>query len=673
MKKICLHRLAALLMVLLALSACVDEVDQIVYEYEPAKTEFALMVSEDVEKIGRMNYETLHPSASTANMEGICLFPFYLKDKQLKDGMHLQGDNVLTGNNNKVQTFSDGAAWFDNITVPLNTNYFLMYGHQIPTSDRIPDYYDLDGIYANYNAFNYGKTETTLYDEQVASPNPLRSIKFAPSPIFGKDYFNRHSGGSVWNDNHNYVGRSNWALDYMSGLLEVNTGTGPEGVYWCRIEHPAMQRLYRDFVNYPEGRVINASSKTILALVDKLCRDLKDIQSSLKADNPNDVKANALIKKMLDPNSSPIFRYISVSGLHFKIAQNENGLYYSEDPQFPVYLDLPDGALQLRLTPQGNQPATVAFVHEQQQDKIEEIYAYPAQLYYTCKTDIGVSGQRCKDKYTKKISWDDFVKNNFTEDYVFPFARTLVLKSPVRFAMANLSTKVKFSSNPIKDYQGNVIHVPSRPQTDFTSQFMVNKEEKLKVLKENITLTGILVSDQREVGWDFSRETADVDAHSYMVYDKMLNAYDKKMNTNASGYYRSKIYLNREDFPYIIPNYTLLYPSKKLTDNDNDRIFVILEFENGNQEFYGANNRLILPHTRFYITYRMDANALGLKAGERLFAPAELVDLQLTIVGLSGAYDILPDVRMIKTNLGVAAKIKWENGLEFSDIPVHNS
>ena len=683
MKRICLPLFPVLLTVLLALSACVDEVEQIVYEYEPAKTEFAFVLPKDnVTKNGRMTEGVVNPTTQSFTMEGIHLFPFQLGGKagerKLTTEMTIQGENVLTmahvvGKDDRQH----GAAWFDNVTVPYQTNYFLMYGHQSDVTTPANDLFNLEDIEDKNHkkGFQNGSTRTPLYnpDENVTTLYPLSNLTFGPDPIFTPNYF-RVSNGPVptYAPNHDYLVRRQWVLTFLKGVLQSNK----DGVYWYDIANLEMQQLYQEFVNVSGGgKIISASSKTILAMMQQLYGDLNTIKTNLGAKDPKteeDNKALALINAMLADNG-PIFKSITVEGNTFNIVKPtapETALAFGNDPQFPIGVDLPDGALQLHLIPNPGAAASVEFVHELNGDEIEKIYAYPAQLYYTDRSEIGVSAEKTKEKFTDGVKWDDFVNENYATDYVFLFAQSLVLKSPVKFAMANLSTKVSFGNQGIKDSRDKTVTVPPLNYSTFLAK---NDEEKKTLLHQYITLTGILVSDQREVGWDFTRESASADAPAYMIYDKMLNAYDANIDATPQNAYRSKAFLTRDPVAKVIANHTLVYPSKVLQANDNDRIFVILEFENGDQEFHGVNDCLIQPHTRFYISYRMDAHDLKLVAGNQLFAPAERVDLQLTITGLSGAYNVMPDVRMIKMNLGVAAKIKWENGMTFDDIPVQGN
>ena len=306
--------------------------------------------------------------------------------------------------------------------------------------------------------------------------------------------------------------------------------------------------------------------------------------------------------------------------------------YQLGDITYPRDKDLPDGAAVLRWNDTNH-----AFEPQTQTTTLDNIstitrYAYPPELYYFVE-----SGIRCKDSqveyqslYGTYDTWAEFIGEAFPEadsdDEIKETTHSVALTTPVQYAVAHLQVKVLAGDANLKDVAGTNIAVG-------TNKF---------------PLTGVIVGGQRAVDYKFDPIIPATNSE-----DDIKFVYDSQVNTYSNNTYTH--YLNSSTAETAN---TLVLQSK-----DQEDVTIILEFENkSGSPFYGVNNGVVYPDTRFYlvgtIPYNEGTGGDDISTG-RVFTKAYTTVVNMTVNSLAGAYNVLPNILTSDLEVGVEVMTKW--------------
>lgn len=417
-------------------------------------------------------------------------------------------------------------------------------------------------------------------------------------------------------------GKAEALLDYINSIAAA---TG-----WFNTTNEGLKGLYNNFITLKAG-----SSTSVREALEDLYESLMN--------NTDDV-------------SKAICTAIKTKASYVD-ADKELTLDASVDG-YPADINLPDGAVALTWT--NATPTTAAATAtwatagatgewNTGTSTLTDLtkYVYPASLYYRANSPVTVSNSKQSDNYGTD-TWAQIVDatNGLYKDgsSVGSSTQSVALVEQIQYAVALLESHVKIAATTLKDRKGDDIKIGTDATDDGTFK-----------------LTGILIGGQKNVDWQFQPTTA-TGASIYTIYDKDIpSASDANVLSLTSS---------------DATNYTLAL------ENGTDPVYVALEFENNAKDFMGKDG-LIAKGTKFYLVAQLNpANGTSPSSGTltQVFKQDYRTIVNFTIKqnvdpqsgdptvypdGLGAAYNVIPDLRTPKMELGLSVDLTWQPGLQF--------
>lgn len=284
------------------------------------------------------------------------------------------------------------------------------------------------------------------------------------------------------------------------------------------------------------------------------------------------------------------------------------------DCTYPQNVGLPDGAAQLKF-----EGGAFSYIDSENIGNLSytsmDRFVYPASLYYTTNTAIKTSTSRLADKYG--TDWDtclDLYNGGGTS--VEANTQSVALVNQIQYAVGRLDVAAKFASATVKD----------NLQEDFNT-----------AASEGITLDGILVGGQKNVGWDFVTPINDT---VYTIYDASVTS--TKIET--------------EDIKDKVMAQTLA-----LATADGEKVRFAIELTNNTGVAFTGVDGIVPAGARFYLVGELEPQT-GV-ANNRVFEQAYNTKANVTINSLAHAYNGIPDLKNPKLELGLSVKLEWTAGL----------
>lgn len=378
--------------------------------------------------------------------------------------------------------------------------------------------------------------------------------------------------------------RAGAIADYLS-LIAATPG-------WERSADDSFQRLYQNFIGQGNS-LLGGSYTSVRAHVDNLRHDLQAL--NLTYDSP----LATLRDNIMD-----------------RIASVPDGL----DTGYPASLGLPDGAAVLRWMGDGFRPQT-------QRTTLADInaidhFAYPAALYYHANSRLLTSRDSVDDQsYATATSWADVSRQYRSGSVVTTETKAVALQDSVQYGISCLRlVMASHEAGTLLDFDNQA--VPLVRSDNGTPSF---------------PLTGIIVSGQRTVGYDFA-PVSDEDDEDYFVYDRQMGSVAVSQTEQQ-------------------PVHTLLLQSPAAL-----KIHVLLEFENNSgRDFAGLEGGRIYQGTKFYLAGTVDPTQADNNGHSRFqaFTRAEYTQLNVTVSSLAGAYNVMPNLLSPRLELGIELTPRW--------------
>ena len=284
------------------------------------------------------------------------------------------------------------------------------------------------------------------------------------------------------------------------------------------------------------------------------------------------------------------------------------------DCTYPQNVGLPDGAAQLKF-----EGGSFSYIDSKNIGNLSytsmDRFVYPASLYYTTNTAIKTSTSRLADQYG--TDWDtclDLYNGGGTS--VEANTQSVALVNQIQYAVGRLDVAAKFASATVKD----------NLQEDFNT-----------AASKGITLDGILVGGQKNVGWDFVTPINDTE---YTIYDASVTS--TKLGT--------------ADIADSIMAQSLALPTKA-----GDNVNFALELTNNTGNAFTGVDGIVPDGAKFYLVGKLVPQAD--KAGNQVFAKAYNTKANVTITSLAHAYNCIPDLKNPELELGLSVNLEWSEGL----------
>lgn len=289
---------------------------------------------------------------------------------------------------------------------------------------------------------------------------------------------------------------------------------------------------------------------------------------------------------------------------------------------FPANLNLPDGAVRIKYntTSKVFEGCSVAEYTTASNTPLD-MYTYPASLWYYANSQIKTANTSKATLYNNTNYWNDILNGYTDAAAVNSLTRSVAIEDTIQYGVARLDVKVKLKSNSLQDAVGTAI------------------------VHEGYTVTGILIGNQRNVGFNFAPKDETAGATKYTIYDNIMT---NAMTASASAFSNA--------------NSTLVLQSPKLGEATNDDVQIAVEFvNNSGHDFIGADGGVVPNNGKFYLVAKLTASA-ATETGSRVFMQDYTTTANLTINSLANAYNTIPDLRTPELELGMAVSLTWESG-----------
>ena len=496
---------------------------------------------------------------------------------------------------------------------------FLTYGKAQPVESGLTD----DIAKKSYNGSLIIKSDGVSSSQFPDLVNPGK-LSFELEPIYDID--SKPAGEKI-------PVEAQQLADYLTSIGNSKITYTDKGVEqtlrWSDTEG-VLLGLFNNFINlgsdYKPG-LIAGSSANVIAYVNSLYYDINQLQfhllapqSTLCAEIKKNILAGAGLSSFTQDGSK-------VTGL---------GVVY------PGNLGLPDGAAVYQWDSE-----TREFVVITQTSSTSNItgigrYAYPPELFYYGNSQIKTSNAavpvRLYDN-SGKSTWEDILSLYVDNDEVSRSTKSLAIKDALQYGVARLQAKINAVPPVMKDSKGE--NVPVGP-TSFP-------------------ITGIIISGQHPVGFDFKipENTATADDPTgtgveLFVYDRHIKHLD------------DKIYLSPHTETPAFGTLVLQSKDYQAGDPEQSDVTVILEFENNSgQDFCGENKMVVFHGTKFYLIGKLKLNSaenvgsVDDDTQKRIFTQDHTTEVSMTIISLARAYNVMPNILSGRMELGVEMKLKW--------------
>lgn len=313
--------------------------------------------------------------------------------------------------------------------------------------------------------------------------------------------------------------------------------------------------------------------------------------------------------------------------------------------QFPV--DLPDGVATIQWIHNSEHPEDSKF--EYQNTSRYDEYAYPAELCYYTNSSIKTSTESKASSYADDKVWNTILADYDNGTVVTVDTRSVALTEPLQYGVSCLKTTIKAVP---QEYSGGIglLGYNADPQRD-----VVPLTASTANTQGTFPLTAILVGGQTQQDYTLSPLFPDETAANYVAAnDPEYVIYDKSIANEGIclGDFQGNAFSR--------PVYTLVFQTK----NDKS-VKMVLEFLNNSGKDFQCEDGVIYDGTKFYMVASIVLAEGNQDFSKRIFTKDYMTTAQITISGLSKAYNSLPSLNSDKIRLftEVQAGIrKWDTG-----------
>jgi hypothetical protein len=284
---------------------------------------------------------------------------------------------------------------------------------------------------------------------------------------------------------------------------------------------------------------------------------------------------------------------------------------------YPRSIGLPDGSAILRWTKDETtgkesfsvRTTTTTF------DNINGItrYTYPAELMFftdspirTSTTEVPVTTYQNTPADTP---WSDFLDDHYNSSQsVNTETKAVAVVTPLQFGVANLQLTLTGMSAVLKDAKD--INVGNADM-------------------EHLPLRGVIIGGQHTVGYNMKPQGEQTDVDGRFIYETGI-ASGNTINT------------------LVLQSY------------DNEKVPIILEFENKTGNPFTGKDGVVYPDTRFYLIGMVDpaGQGTGDYAG-RVFTQDFTTTMSMSVTSLANAYTCMPDLLAPRLEIGVQIITHW--------------
>lgn len=602
---------AALLVGAVGLTGCSsdDELTNVnpTYDGESVKTQFAINIPVAGKQGTRVSQAIVQgqDQPEFRGMTNIRLVPFKntsstpISSETSLNGVEPIGLQDIA--NNGLQTNGSYKVYND-VDIEVGVDRFLFYGEAIASEGS----YKVNGsIVPSYEVSGWPNSTT----------NKLADVNFDLRSILNKR--------SVENTQDSLTAM-------LNVIASVKTNNGTEHL-WSAETGNDLANYYSRFISLKAG-----SSNSIKAAL----ADLYSAMKSTKVTDNNGLKEEICrsIENYFTPGDP------DAEGLYPSFEFKDQDKYIA---QFPGNVGLPDGAMQLVYdgmdgTFKYTEPSSTVTGGNIIEQTAYNNYAYPASLFYWDNTDIKCQNTTLTDgtTYTGSITDWNSILNLYTNNKtsVDASTRSIALVKPINYAVANLNLFVRFADQYI--YDNGDYYTPAGASQP-VGQIAV------PVDADGFSLTGILIGDQKKVGYDFKPLTAST---VWTIYDSSTDGAKVKKSADYDG---------------TPTAYSLALETAGTENSPYEKVRFALELVNESGSAFTGKDGIVPAGGKFYLVGELEAN----NDHKKVFEQDHKTIARVTINSLKSAYNCIPDLRSPKLELGLSVDLTWQQGL-VSDVTI---
>ena len=279
---------------------------------------------------------------------------------------------------------------------------------------------------------------------------------------------------------------------------------------------------------------------------------------------------------------------------------------------YPRSIGLPDGAAAIRWT--GNQ--FEVRTASSPLDNINGItrYTYPAALVFFTDSPIRTSMTDVpKSTYQNaSMAWSNFLDAYYNNSQtVNTSTKAVAVVNPLQFGVANLRLTLTGMIANIKDAKNNAV----------TNASM-----------STLPLTGVIIGGQHTVGYNMKPQGEQTDVDGRFIYETNITTETAGKSINT----------------LVLQSY------------DNEKVPILLEFQNNTAYPFTGKDGIVYPATRFYLIGMIDPAGKGTGAyANRVFTQDYTTTMSMVVSSLANAYTCMPDLLAPRLEVGVQVVTKW--------------
>lgn len=278
---------------------------------------------------------------------------------------------------------------------------------------------------------------------------------------------------------------------------------------------------------------------------------------------------------------------------------------------YPRSIGLPDGAAVIRWMGTKFEVRTTTTTL----DNINGItrYTYPAELVFFTDSPIRTSSREVPvtayQNASPSMAWSDFLDTYYnTSTAVNTNTKAVAVVNPLQYGVANLQLTLTGMAATLKD---------------------AKDKEVDNADMNHLPLTGVIIGGQHTVGYNMKPQGDQTDVDGRFIYEKNIVS-GNSINT------------------LVLQSY------------DNEKVPIILEFENNTGKAFTGKDGTVYPDTRFYLIALIDPAGQGTGAyAGRVFTQDYTTTMSMSVSSLANAYTSMPDLLAPRLEVGVQVVTKW--------------
>ena len=280
----------------------------------------------------------------------------------------------------------------------------------------------------------------------------------------------------------------------------------------------------------------------------------------------------------------------------------------------PRSIDLPDGAAVIRWTGSEFSVRTTTT----SLDNINGInrYTYPAELMFFTDSPIRTSmAEVPKSTYenaSANTAWSDFLNAHYNSSLsVRTETKAVAVENPLQFGVANLQLTLTGMNSGLKD---------------------AKEETVSNADMDHLPLTGVIIGGQHTVGYNMKPQGKQTDVDGRFIYETNITSGVEGKSINT----------------LVLQSY------------DEEKVPIILEFENNTGYSFTGKDGVVYPGTRFYLIGMIDPKDKGTgEYANRVFTQDHTTTMTMSVASLAKAYTCMPDLLAPRLEIGVQIVTHW--------------